>query len=259
MEHDNRGDSQPDGQYWDDEGSFSQKEREAAVRIMVVDDDPGILTVLRGNLALAGYKVETFSAGVPAGEAIRKSPPDLLILDLTLPDIDGVLLCRRLRKEGFALPVIMLTARDSLVDKVLGLEGGGDDYMVKPFAFLELQARIRTCLRRREGFRNTGRQSVLEFGRIRIDCRRRQVSKEESKIGLTNKEYSLLLFLAENCGRVVTREEIRKALWGQRQLYSWSRAIDVHIRHLRQKIEDNPEQPHLIHTVIGVGYRFDPE
>lgn len=235
-------------------------DRTVAVRIMVVDDDPDILTVLQGNLELAGYRVETFTAGLPAQEALRENPPDLLILDLTLPDIDGVLLCRRLREEGCDLPVIMLTARDTLADKVLGLEGGGDDYMVKPFAFLELQARIRTCLRRRQ----TGRRSaeppvVLEFGGLRIDRHRRLVTRGGHRIELTNKEFSLLQLLAENCGRVLTREEIRKALWGQRQLYSWSRAIDVHIRHLRQKIEEDPEQPTLIHTVIGVGYRLESE
>jgi DNA-binding response OmpR family regulator len=235
-------------------------DRTVAVRIMVVDDDPDILTVLQGNLELAGYRVETFTAGLPAQEALRENPPDLLILDLTLPDIDGVLLCRRLREEGFDLPVIMLTARDTLADKVLGLEGGGDDYMVKPFAFLELQARIRTCLRRRQtGLRSAEPPVVLEFGGLRIDRHRRLVTRGGHRIELTNKEFSLLQLLAENCGRVLTREEIRKALWGQRQLYSWSRAIDVHIRHLRQKIEEDPEQPTLIHTVIGVGYRLESE
>ncbi len=236
-----------------------RKEKAVAARIRVVDDDPDILTVLKGNLELAGYGVETFTAGLPAHQAIRNGPPDLLILDLTLPDIDGVLLCRRLREEGFDLPVIMLTARDSLADKVLGLEGGGDDYMVKPFAFLELQARIRTCLRRQAVRRTETMPDTIEFAGLRIDRARRQVTRAGRRIELTNKEFSLLQLLAENRGRVMTREEIRKSLWGQRQLYSWSRAIDVHIRHLRQKIEDDPEQPALIHTVIGVGYRLESE
>ncbi len=228
---------------------------ESGHRIMVVDDDPGILKVLRGNLELAGYEVETFAAGLPAHEEIRRRPPDLLILDLTLPDIDGVLLCRRLREEGCEFPVIMLTARDGLADKVLGLEGGGDDYMVKPFAFLELQARIKTCLRRRTG--RGGAVPVLTFGDLSIDRHKRQVTRAGRPVELTNKEFSLLLLLAENHGRVLTREDIRKVLWGRRQLYSWSRAIDVHIRHLRQKIESDPDHPVLIRTIIGVGYRFD--
>ena len=231
-------------------------DREDGYRIMVIDDDPGILKVLRGNLELAGYEVETFAAGLPAHEAIRRRPPDLLILDLTLPDIDGVMLCRRLREEGCEFPVIMRPARDGLADKVLGLEGGGDDYMVKPFAFLELQARIKTCLRRRSG-RGGGTSPVLTFGDLCIDRHKRQVSRAGRPIELTNKEFSLLLLLAENHGRVLTRDDIRKVLWGQQQLYSWSRAIDVHIRHLRQKIEPDPDRPTLISTVIGVGYRFD--
>ena len=231
----------------------------AGQRIMVVDDDPGILKVLRGNLELAGYEVETFSAGLPAHEAVRKRPPDLMILDLTLPDIDGVLLCRRLREEGFEFPVIMLTARDGLADKVLGLEGGGDDYMVKPFAFLELQARIKTCMRRKSGRGSREMPEELSLGELTIDRRRRQVTVAGRRVELTNKEFSLLLLLAENRGRVLSREDIRKALWGKRQLYSWSRAIDVHIRHLRQKIERDPDRPTLIHTVIGVGYRLEAE
>ncbi|NPA25564.1 MAG: response regulator transcription factor [Deltaproteobacteria bacterium] len=231
----------------------------AGPRIMVVDDDPGILKVLRGNLELAGYEVETFAAGLPAHEAIRQRPPDLMILDLTLPDIDGVLLCRRLREEGFEFPVIMLTARDGLADKVLGLEGGGDDYMVKPFAFLELQARIKTCMRRKSGRGSHEVSEELRIGELTIDRRRRQVTVAGRQVELTNKEFSLLLLLAENRGRVLTREDIRKALWGKRQLYSWSRAIDVHIRHLRQKIEEDPEHPAMIHTVIGVGYRLEAE
>jgi DNA-binding response OmpR family regulator len=231
----------------------------AGHRIMVVDDDPGILKVLRGNLELAGYEVETFAAGLPAHAAVRQQPPDLMILDLTLPDIDGVLLCRRLREEGYDFPVIMLTARDGLADKVLGLEGGGDDYMVKPFAFLELQARIKTCLRRRAGRAGSRLSAALNFGDLSIDRHKRQVLRAGRPVELTNKEFSLLLLLAENQGRVLTREDIRKALWGQRQLYSWSRAIDVHIRHLRQKIEADPEHPTLIRTVIGVGYRLDGE
>ena len=224
--------------------------------IMVVDDDPDILTVLKGNLELAGFRVVTFMAGLEALAAIKSGPPDLLILDLTLPDIDGIQLCRRLRELKLDFPVIMLTARDGLSDKVLGLECGADDYVVKPFAFLELQARIKTCLRRREVASGGGNLDSLNIGSLKIDRQRRQVWVADKEVELTKKEFSLLLLLAENRGRVMTREDIRKALWGRRQLYSWSRTIDVHIRHLRQKLETDPEHPSLIRTVIGVGYRL---
>jgi DNA-binding response OmpR family regulator len=227
--------------------------------IMVVDDDPDILTVLQGNLELAGFRVVTFTAGLEALAEIKSGPPDLLILDLTLPDIDGIQLCRRLREQQLDFPVIMLTARDGLSDKVLGLECGADDYVVKPFAFLELQARIKTCLRRREVAGGGENLDSLNLGSLRIDRQRRQVWVAEKEVELTKKEFSLLLLLAENRGRVMTREDIRKALWGRRQLYSWSRTIDVHIRHLRQKLEADPEHPTLIRTVIGVGYRLQNE
>ena len=227
--------------------------------IMVVDDDPDILTVLKGNLQLAGFRVATFTAGLEALSAIKNEPPDLLILDLTLPDIDGIQLCRRLREQRLNFPVIMLTARDGLSDKVLGLECGADDYVVKPFAFLELQARIKTCLRRRESANSEDDLDPLNLGSLRIDHQKRQIWIDDKEVELTKKEFSLLLLLAKNQGRVMTREDIRKTLWGRRQLYSWSRTIDVHIRHLRQKLETDPDNPTLIRTVIGVGYRLQAE
>ena len=233
--------------------------RESNNLIMVVDDDPDILTVLKGNLQLAGFRVTTFTAGLEALAAIKSGSPDLLILDLTLPDIDGIQLCRRLREQQLDFPVIMLTARDGLSDKVLGLECGADDYVVKPFAFLELQARIKTCLRRREVATGGENLDSISLGRLRIDRQSRQVWVADREAELTKKEFSMLLFLAENRERVMTREEIRKALWGRRQLYSWSRTIDVHIRHLRQKLEIDPDHPTLIRTVIGVGYRLHVE
>ncbi|MCK5915694.1 MAG: response regulator transcription factor [Deltaproteobacteria bacterium] len=223
--------------------------------IMIVDDDQDILTVLEGNLKLAGFKVETFLTGNGMLQAIDRVSPDLLILDLTLPDIDGIQLCRRLRELGFDFPVIMLTARDGLSDKVLGLECGADDYMVKPFAFLELQARIKTCLRRRS-LAEKDEHAPLEFGPLTIDRKERRVKLSGREIELTKKEFNLLKLLAENRERVMSRDEIRRALWGKRQLYSWSRTIDVHIRHLRLKLESDPNKPTLIKTVVGVGYRF---
>ncbi len=224
--------------------------------IMVVDDDPDILMVLEGNLKLAGFKVATFMTGDTALAAFPEISPDLLILDLTLPDIDGIQLCRRLRELKLDFPVIMLTARDGLSDKVLGLECGADDYMVKPFAFLELRARINTCLRRHQKVAGRIDGAILQVGELTLDRNERRVEIRGRGVVLTKKEFNLLALLVENRERVMTREEIREALWGKRQLYSWSRAIDVHIRHLRLKLEIDPEHPALIQTVIGVGYRF---
>ena len=225
--------------------------------IMVVDDDPDILMVLEGNLKLAGFRVATFMSGKVALAAVKEISPDLLILDLTLPDIDGIQLCRRLRELKLDFPVIMLTARDGLSDKVLGLECGADDYMVKPFAFLELRARINTCLRRHRVSGKTD-SALLQVGGLMLDRDERRVEIRGRDVILTKKEFDLLALLVENRERVMTREDIREALWGKRQLYSWSRAIDVHIRHLRLKLETDPEHPTLIQTVIGVGYRFFP-
>ncbi len=223
--------------------------------IMVVDDDPDILTVLEGNLKLAGFSVKTFVTGNDLLSELDLRLPDLLILDLTLPDIEGIQLCRRLRELEFDFPVIMLTARDGLSDKVLGLECGADDYMVKPFAFLELQARIKTCLRRRVAV-DKEENLVLEVGQLVIDRKEHRVKLAGREVELTKKEFNLLKLLAENRERVMTREEIRQALWGKRQLYSWSRTIDVHVRHLRMKLENDPNNPTLIKTVVGVGYRL---
>ncbi len=224
--------------------------------IMVVDDDPDILMVLEGNLKLAGFKVATFMTGTAALAAVTEINPDLLILDLTLPDIDGIQLCRRLRELKLDFPVIMLTARDGLSDKVLGLECGADDYMVKPFAFLELHARINTCLRRRSKIIAKPENTPLQIGNLMLKRDERRVDVRGRQVELTKKEFNLLVLLVDNRERVMTREEIREALWGKRQLYSWSRAIDVHIRHLRLKLETDPDHPVLIQTVIGVGYRF---
>jgi len=212
--------------------------------------------VLEGNLKLVGFKVVTFMTGDTALAAFSEISPDLLILDLTLPDIDGIQLCRRLRELKLDFPVIMLTARDGLSDKVLGLECGADDYMVKPFAFLELHARINTCLRRRQKVSKKVESTILQVGELTLDRNERRVENLGRGVVLTKKEFNLLALLVENRERVMAREEIREALWGKRQLYSWSRAIDVHIRHLRLKLEIDPEHPALIQTVIGVGYRF---
>ena len=223
--------------------------------ILLVDDDPDILTVLEGNLLLAGYKVITAGTAEEALKTCNLSEIDLVVLDLVLPDMDGIQVCCRIRENYETLPVIMLTARDSVTDKVLGFECGADDYVVKPFEFLELQARIKACFRRQDK-RHEKLPQRIERGPLVIDRTVYRVWLSGEPVELTKKEFDLLYFLALHPDQVLSREDIRHALWGKRQLYSWSRTIDVHIQHLRHKLKKGPNPSELILTIPGVGYRF---
>lgn len=222
-------------------------------RILLVDDDPDILTILRDNLELDGYVVFTASSGRAGLLEFDNVQPDLMILDLSLPDVDGLQVCRLVRAKS-AAPIIMLTARDSVTDKVLGLESGADDYLVKPFDYLELAARIRACLRRSD--RVASRSAVLELGELVIDTNTNAVWRNGQRIDLTQREFNLLVFLASNSGRALNRKEIRRAVWPEGGIYEDSRAIDVHIQHLRSKLGDESARPQFIMTLPGVGYMF---
>lgn len=223
--------------------------------ILVVDDDPDILTVLKANLELHGFYVKTASTCAEADAIVRESEPNLVVLDRILPDGEGSELCRHWGREQRRMPVIMLTAMDSVSDKVLGLESGADDYVIKPFEPLELMARIKACLRRLQ----SGTREKINLGDIQIDRKSMTVTKTGQPLELTPKEYQLLCLLIDHEGEVLSRETIRKALWKKdTQIYSWSRVIDVHIQHLRQKIEMDPVNPLMIKTVTGTGYRFEP-
>ena len=222
--------------------------------MLIIDDDIDILKVLAANLGLYGFRVvtaETWSAG---RQLLDSALPDLVLLDLNLPDGDGVEICKVLKQEYPRTPVIMLTARDSLSDKVIGFESGADDYIVKPFETLELLARVKACLRRTDP---RGRRMIVDDMEILPDERTLKVRGRE--VDLTRKEYDLLLLFIEHRGEVISREFIRKKLWGASKLYSWSRVIDVHVQHLRQKIEEDPSAPEYIVTAPGIGYRFRPE
>jgi DNA-binding response OmpR family regulator len=221
--------------------------------ILVVDDDPDILRILQDNLELDGYKVSTASTGKEALQAFEGAPASLIVLDLFLPDIDGIQVCRSIREKS-SVPIIMLTARDRITDKVLGLETGADDYMVKPFDYLELAARIKACLRRTRPSPRPDR--IIEFTDLTIDPAKGTVIKRGEKIKVTQREFRLLVLLAGNIGKTMNRATIRSALWPEGELYKDSRAIDVHIQHLRSKLEDNPAEPKYIKTVQGVGYSF---
>ncbi len=223
--------------------------------ILLVDDDSDILTILKDNLELDGYDVTVASTGKEALEVFEKSRPGLIILDLSLPDIDGIQVCRRIRDTS-SVPILMLTARDRVPDKVLGLDSGADDYMSKPFDYLELSARIKALLRRSGRFAPA---EVTEVGDLKIDTGHNTVQRAGKKIALTQRQFNLLVFLAQNAGRAMSRSAIRQAIWADRDLYRDSRTIDVHVQHLRAKVEDNPADPKYIVTVPGVGYMFSVE
>ena len=222
-------------------------------KILVVEDDPDILSILKDNLELDGYAAFTTTLGKDTLAIIEKELIDLVLLDVMLPDISGIQICRAIRAKSY-VPVIMLTAKDSLSDKILGLESGADDYIVKPFDYLEVAARIKVCLRRVEA--HLSANDIFQIGSLLIDPGKREVESNGKKIVLTNKEFDILFLLLKNAGKVMDRNSIKKEIWPDKQIYSWSRALDVHIQHLRAKIEKNPEQPRYILTVPGIGYRL---
>ncbi len=222
--------------------------------LLAVDDDADIRTVLKANLGLHGFAVVTAANLSEARDILRNTSPALIILDLTLPDGDGLDFCEEFKATHPQTPVIMLTARDKLQDKIIGLETGADDYVVKPFETCELLARIRARLRQ---VPSAEPARSISAGDLLVDIGNHQVTLRGEVIPLTPKQFQLLVFLVENRGRLVTREEIRRTLWKDSPIYSWSRVIDVHIQHLRQKLEDDAADPRYIVTVLGQGYRFD--
>jgi len=226
--------------------------QKARATILVVDDDKDIVETIKGNLELDGYEVLSAFNGRNGVDMVKKHRPDLIILDLNLPDIDGVKACQIIRRE-FDFPIIMLTARDGVSDTVLGLECGADDYMVKPLNFLELSARIKAILKRVE------RDVVKNFCEIKdflMDFKTRKVSVRGEEIKLTKTEFELLELFASYPDEVLSREFITSQIWRDSELYQHSRALDVHVQRLRKKIETDIENPRYIVTVAGVGYKF---
>lgn len=219
--------------------------------LLVIDDDADILKVLKANLELFGFSALTADSWGAAEKVLEDGIPDLVILDLTLPDGDGVDICRILKDRYPRMPIIILTARDRVSDKVTGLESGADDYLVKPFETPELIARIKVCLRRALPV-----EERIEIRGIEIDRKAHTVKVDGRFVELTPKEFDLLALFAANKGEVLNRETIRNSIWGDTKLYSWSRVIDVHLQHLRQKIEKDPSNPEYIVTVPGVGYKL---
>ena len=225
--------------------------------ILIVEDDTSLITTLKYNLQKDGYNVTMAIDGAEAVETARNVKPDLIILDVMLPKMNGFEVCRILRKE-MIVPILMLTAKAEETDKIVGLEIGADDYMIKPFSMRELLARVRAMLRRAKMVepRPTDETNLLKINDLEIDPARHRASLRETSLDLTPKEFELLAFLARNKGFVFNREQLLEKVWG----YDYpgdTRTVDVHIRWLRQKIETNPQKPHYLITVRGIGYKLE--
>ena len=223
-------------------------------KILVVEDEKSLSDPLAYLLRREGYEVTVVDNGLSAVQAVENSPPDLMLLDLMLPGLSGTEVCREVRSRS-GLPIIMLTAKDSEVDIVVGLELGADDYVTKPYSSRELLARIRAVLRRRQTGPD-GAEAVLEFHDIVLDADRHQLSVRGNPVSLPLKEFELLELLMVNAGRVLTRGQIIDRVWGS-DYFGDTKTLDVHIKRLRNKIEVHPSEPTIIVTVRGLGYRFE--
>lgn len=234
---------------------------ERKVSLLVVEDDENISTAISEYFSRAGYSVRTVADGLAGVKAALEEPPDAVVLDLMLPKLEGLAVCKELREKVSYLPILMLTAKDDVVDKVLGLEMGADDYITKPFSLRELEARIKSVMRRSRtpgGIDGLKDEAPLVRGSLRIDHGRREVTIGERQIDLTPKEFDLLRLFASNPGRVFPRKYLLEKIWDY-SYEGYDRTIDSHINRLRAKIEDNPENPQLILTVWGIGYKFSDE
>lgn len=231
------------------------------ITLLVIEDDENILTLVNEHFTRANYDVHTAEDGLAGVQAALNDRPDVIVLDLMLPKMDGLAVCRELREKAPYIPILMLTAKDDVVDKVLGLEMGADDYITKPFSLRELEARIKSVLRRARASSRAeaaGEDAPILRGRLRIDPAKREVSVGDRQIDLTPKEFELLRLFATNPGRVFPRKYLLEKIWDY-SYEGYDRTIDSHINRLRAKIEDNPENPQMVLTVWGIGYKFSDE
>jgi two-component system alkaline phosphatase synthesis response regulator PhoP len=223
-------------------------------KILVVEDEPGIRLSLSDELESAGYRVLTAENGEKALAAAEKEKPDLIILDLMMPVLDGTEVCKSLRMRGDRTPIIMLTVKDKEIDKVLGLELGADDYMTKPFSLRELVARVKAVLRRAE--EKPFPPGIFRFGGIQLDFKKFEASKNEKTLDLTPLEFQMLRLFVERSGEVLRRDDFLDCIWGEDNVAVSFRTVDSHIANIRRKIEDDPSRPRHILSVRGVGYKF---
>ncbi|RKL66698.1 DNA-binding response regulator [Salipaludibacillus neizhouensis] len=231
-----------------------------AQKLLIVDDEESILTLLQFNLEQAGFQVTTAMDGKLGLEKAMQNAYDLIILDLMLPEIDGLEVCKELRQNKIMTPILMLTAKDDEFDKVLGLELGADDYLTKPFSPREVVARVRAILRRSGKQSSTNETEVkslkLTIGDVNIFPENYEVYLKDEPLELTPKEFELLVYLVNNMGRVLTRDQLLNAVWNY-EFVGDTRIVDVHISHLREKIEPNTKKPVYIKTIRGLGYKLE--
>lgn len=225
-------------------------------KILVVDDEEALLRLITHNLEREGYETMAAADGIKALEILRQDIPDLIILDLMLPGISGLEICRRLRQEKYDVPILMLTARDEEIDKVLGLEMGADDYVTKPFGVRELMARVKAILRRQQRPEIMDDKRVYRTGQLVVDLDAYQAYLNGEQIELTLKEFELLSLLIRNQGRVLKRDYILDTIWGY-DVETGSRVLDVHVSKLREKLEEDTRHPRYIKTIRGLGYKFE--
>jgi DNA-binding response OmpR family regulator len=230
----------------------------AGERILIVEDERAVARGLEYGLSNEGFTVLWAETGQQALDLARSRDPHLILLDIRLPDISGFDVCRQLRAEGKRQPILMLTARDEELDKVLGLELGADDYVIKPYSLRELISRIRALLRRAYGeLAAVSAGDRVRFGEVEVDMERLQVTRAGRLVDLTPTEFRLLRYLVSNPNRPFSRSELIEAVWGYASDIGSDRTVDVHIRHLREKLEEEPADPRWIVTVRGVGYKFE--
>ena len=229
-------------------------------KVLVVDDEQSIVTLLKYNLETAGYIVDVAYDGEEALKKVKEVKPELIVLDVMLPKKDGIEVCKTIRSDKNLVPILMLTAKDDEFDRVLGLELGADDYMTKPFSQREVVARVKAILRRSQIANEVVKDDVddedIVIDNIRIRPEFFEVYRDDTLLELTPKEFELLLYLIERQGRVITREHMLNSVWNY-EFAGDSRIVDVHISHLRDKLEENPKQPKLIKTVRGLGYKLE--
>jgi DNA-binding response OmpR family regulator len=227
------------------------------ITVLTIEDDPAILRGISDNLRFEGYEVLTATDGESGYALLKKHKPDLILLDLMLPRMSGLEICRKLRAEHVQTPILMLTAKSEESDRVLGLDLGADDYLTKPFSLRELMARIRALLRRCEPQPNDGPPlpDTLCFGQVEVDFRSYEVRRNGRPVAMTRKEFAILRYLASHEGQVISRDDLLNQVWGY-EAYPSSRTVDNHVAGLRAKLEQDASEPEYIRTVHGVGYKF---
>ncbi|MFF2450478.1 response regulator [Neobacillus sp. NPDC058068] len=230
-------------------------------KVLVVDDEQSIVTLLQYNFEQAGYEVITAMDGQTGKKLAETESPDMIVLDLMLPNLDGMEVCKQLRQKGIMTPILMLTAKDDEFDKILGLELGADDYMVKPFSPREVIARVKAILRRTQVQteaveENDNNEGNIEIGNLTIYPEKYEAYYKAEQLELTLKEFELLLYLAQNKGRVLTRDQLLSSVWNY-DFAGDTRIVDVHISHLREKIEVDTKKPVYIKTMRGLGYKME--